>query len=131
MWTATTLVRLMVSWWYRATRPKDAAGARRMAAASAAGWRRPLFRLDPGRHAHPLHEAARGLGLLVSAVLSTASLVGAFYPGLEKGIDFKGGIVMEVRTPGPADLARAARQRSPASTSAMSGCRSSASRARC
>jgi preprotein translocase SecF subunit len=33
-------------------------------------------------------------------------LIGALYPGLEKGIDFKGGITMEVRTPGPADLAR-------------------------
>ena len=37
-------------------------------------------------------------------MLSTASLIGAFYPGLEKGIDFKGGIVMEVRTPAPANI---------------------------
>jgi SecD/SecF fusion protein len=44
------------------------------------------------------------IGLMTSAVLSTLSVIGAFYPGLEKGIDFKGGIVMEVRTPGPADL---------------------------
>ena len=46
----------------------------------------------------PFMKGAR-IGLLTSAVLSTASLIGAFYPGLEKGIDFKGGIVMEVRTP--------------------------------
>jgi SecD/SecF fusion protein len=44
--------------------------------------------------------------LIVSAVLSVLSLVIAFQPGLEKGIDFKGGIVMELRTPGPADLGR-------------------------
>ena len=41
-----------------------------------------------------------------SAVISTISLALVFYPGLEKGIDFKGGIVMELRTPGPADLGR-------------------------
>jgi preprotein translocase subunit SecD/preprotein translocase subunit SecF len=46
----------------------------------------------------------RYAGLIFSAVLSTASVVLAFTPGLEKGIDFKGGILMEVRTPGPADL---------------------------
>ncbi|MBL6453948.1 protein translocase subunit SecD [Belnapia sp. T6] len=103
MWTATTLVRLMVSVWYRWTRPKalpvleDGRGFwGRMA--------RPLFRLIPDVTHIPFMKGARA-GLLVSAILSTASLIGAFYPGLQKGIDFKGGIVMEVRTQGPADLA--------------------------
>jgi preprotein translocase SecF subunit len=45
-------------------------------------------------------------GLVVSALLSIASVVLFFYPGLNYGIDFQGGVVMEVRTPGPADFAQ-------------------------
>jgi preprotein translocase subunit SecF len=45
-------------------------------------------------------------GLVVSAVLSIASVVLFFHPGLNYGIDFQGGIVMEVRTPGDADFPR-------------------------
>jgi preprotein translocase subunit SecD/preprotein translocase subunit SecF len=46
----------------------------------------------------------RIMGLVVSAILSTASVVLYFHPGLALGIDFSGGVVMEVRTPGPADF---------------------------
>jgi preprotein translocase SecF subunit len=48
----------------------------------------------------------RFLGLLTSAVLSSLSIVLFFYPGLNLGIDFKGGIVMEARTDGAADFAK-------------------------
>ncbi|MFZ2868595.1 protein translocase subunit SecD [Zavarzinia sp.] len=48
----------------------------------------------------------RFIGIATSAVLSTASIVLFFYPGLHYGIDFAGGIVVEVRTEGPADLAK-------------------------
>jgi preprotein translocase subunit SecF len=44
-------------------------------------------------------------GLVVSAVLSTASIILFFYPGLNYGIDFRGGISIEARTTGPADFA--------------------------
>jgi preprotein translocase subunit SecD/preprotein translocase subunit SecF len=47
----------------------------------------------------------RLIGLATSAVLSTLSVVLFFHPGLKLGIDFSGGVVMEVRTPGPADFA--------------------------
>src|ERR1700761_4906484 len=64
---------------------------------------RPRFRLVPdGTRIHFMR--GRFLGLIVSAILSTASVVLFFYPGLNLGIDFSGGIVMQVRTPGPADF---------------------------
>jgi preprotein translocase SecF subunit len=45
----------------------------------------------------------RYVGLIVSAVLSIASVVMFFTPGLNYGIDFLGGVVVELRLPGPAD----------------------------
>ncbi|CAO3353195.1 protein translocase subunit SecF [Azospirillum palustre] len=44
-------------------------------------------------------------GLVVSAILSIASVILFFHPGLNYGIDFRGGIVIEARTPQPADFA--------------------------
>lgn len=48
---------------------------------------------------------ARLVGLAVSAVLSVSSIVLFFNPGLNYGVDFKGGIQVEVATERPADLA--------------------------
>jgi preprotein translocase subunit SecD/preprotein translocase subunit SecF len=66
---------------------------------------RPLFRLVPdGTTIHFMR--GRFAGLIVSAVLSTASVVLFFKPGLNLGIDFRGGVVVQVRTPGPADFTK-------------------------
>lgn len=64
---------------------------------------RPAFRLVPdGTRIRFMR--GRVIGLLTSAVLSSLSIGLFFYPGLNLGIDFSGGVVMEVRTPGPADF---------------------------
>jgi SecD/SecF fusion protein len=44
------------------------------------------------------------LGLIFSVLLSLASVALFFKPGLNYGVDFAGGIVMEIRTPEPADF---------------------------
>jgi preprotein translocase subunit SecF len=45
-------------------------------------------------------------GLVTSAVLSIASLILWYHPGLSYGVDFQGGIIFEVRTTEPADFAK-------------------------
>jgi preprotein translocase subunit SecD/preprotein translocase subunit SecF len=66
---------------------------------------RPMFRIVPDTTRIKFMRG-RYMGLIVSAVLSLSSLALFFYPGLNLGIDFKGGIVMEVRTPAATDYAR-------------------------
>jgi len=66
---------------------------------------RPLLRLVPDDTKIQFMRG-RYIGLATSAVLSLLSLGLFFYPGLHLGIDFRGGVVMEVRTPGPADFGK-------------------------
>ncbi len=65
---------------------------------------RPMFRLVPDGTTIKFMRG-RFLGLAFSALLSTASVILFFYPGLNMGIDFRGGLVMEVHTTAPADFA--------------------------
>lgn len=55
----------------------------------------------------------RFAGLIVSAVLSLASVVLFFHPGLNMGLDFRGGVVLQVQTAQKADF--------PALRSALTG----------
>jgi SecD/SecF fusion protein len=68
---------------------------------------KPLFRMKliPEGTAIPFMRG-RHIGIAVSAILSLASIGLFITPGLNYGVDFKGGIQMEVATSGPADLAR-------------------------
>ena len=66
---------------------------------------RPMFRIVPDGTTIKFMRG-RYLGLATSAFLSIASVLLFFYPGLHLGIDFRGGIVMEVRTAGPADFSK-------------------------
>jgi preprotein translocase SecF subunit len=64
----------------------------------------PLIKLLPQKTNFSFVRYARLMGV-ISAVLVAASLIGTFVPGLNLGIDFKGGSVMEVSTaPKAADL---------------------------
>jgi preprotein translocase subunit SecD/preprotein translocase subunit SecF len=64
---------------------------------------KPIFRFVPdGTRIRFMN--GRFAGLIVSAVLSTASVILFLYPGLNLGLDFKGGVVLQVQTPGPANF---------------------------
>jgi len=64
---------------------------------------RPMFRFVPdGTKIRFMN--GRFAGLIVSAVLSTASVILFFYPGLNLGLDFRGGVVLQIETPQPANF---------------------------
>ncbi len=63
----------------------------------------PLLRIVPDDTKIQFMKG-RIAGLLTSAVLSIASIVLFFHPGLNYGVDFRGGILVELRTEGPANF---------------------------
>jgi preprotein translocase SecF subunit len=65
----------------------------------------PLIKVLPVRtHLHFVRLAK--VFATLSVLLVIASLVGTFVPGLKKGLDFKGGNVLELSTPQPTDLGK-------------------------
>jgi SecD/SecF fusion protein len=103
MWTATVLTRLLVVWWYRRTRPKELPVFRKPGAGLIETFRRPLFRIFPDGTHIPFMKGAR-IGLIASVLISSVALALLWRPGLERGIDFQGGIEMELRTPAPTEI---------------------------
>ncbi len=91
MFTATLLVRLMMTTWMRRTRPKQ--------------LKISLVRFVPDKTTIRFMNG-RFFGIGLSVVLSTASIILFFAPGLNYGIDFAGGIQMELKTEGPADFGK-------------------------
>jgi preprotein translocase subunit SecF len=63
----------------------------------------PLFRLVPDDTKIQFMKG-RIAGLVTSAILSIASIILFFNPGLNYGVDFRGGIMVELKTTGPADF---------------------------
>jgi preprotein translocase SecF subunit len=64
---------------------------------------KPMFRFVPdGTNIRFMN--GRFAGLIVSAVLSSASVLLFFYPGLNLGLDFRGGVVLQVETPQAANF---------------------------
>ncbi|HUL08218.1 MAG TPA: protein translocase subunit SecD [Candidatus Acidoferrum sp.] len=93
MFTAVAIVRAVMAVWVRRRRPKQFAIE-------------PLLRLNllPAESSIRFMRA-RFLGIAVSMLLSVASVTLFITPGLNYGIDFAGGTIVEATTPQPADLA--------------------------
>ena len=72
----------------------------------------------------------RFAGVIVSALLSTISVVLFFYPGLNLGVDFRGGVVVELRAH-PTVTVDAVRKLLVRSATATFGCRNSARHRTC
>jgi SecD/SecF fusion protein len=92
MFTAIMVSRLLTAIWYKRVRPK---------VLPLGNW----LRLAP-ENMNFSFMRGRHVGISLSVLFSTLSVILFFTPGLNYGIDFAGGIVMEVRTEGDADFDR-------------------------
>ena len=92
MFTDVTLVRMAMAWYVRSRKLKVLII-------------KPFMRIAP-ENPNFRFMNARFLGIATSIVLSLASIGLFFKPGLNYGIDFKGGIQAEITTSQPADLAQ-------------------------
>jgi SecD/SecF fusion protein len=100
VFTAVLITQVLVGWWFRAFRPK----ALPIVSQARQAW--PLIKLLPQR-THVRFVSLSRLFATLSIIGVIATVVGFFYPGLNLGIDFKGGTVIEMNTGArPVDLAR-------------------------
>ena len=94
MFTAVSVVKAIMALWVYRRRPK--------VFAIEPLFRFKLFNDEPNI---PFMKARR-FGIAMSVALSLAAVVLLFKPGLNYGVDFKGGSLIEIKTEQPADLAR-------------------------
>ncbi|MBC8717178.1 MULTISPECIES: protein translocase subunit SecD [Brucella/Ochrobactrum group] len=92
MFTDVTLVRMAMAWYVRKRKLKVLEI-------------KPFMKIAP-ENPNFRFMNARFIGIATSIVLSLASIGLFFKPGLNYGIDFKGGIQAEITTSQPADLAQ-------------------------
>ncbi|MFT4089692.1 MAG: protein translocase subunit SecD [Asticcacaulis sp.] len=98
VFTAVFITQVLLAWWYRTKRPKTVPVEHPTEKKS---W--PLIRLMPQKTNFHFVKYAKAAGI-VSAILCVASVFFTVYPftppcgGLNCGVDFKGGTVLEMRT---------------------------------
>ncbi len=90
MFTATIVARWLMVFWFRHRRPSELPAGTKL-------------RLVPDHTSIPFMKG-RNMGLIVSVILSLASVALFFKPGLNYGVDFAGGTVIEIRTENPVDF---------------------------
>jgi SecD/SecF fusion protein len=101
VFTAVLITQVLIGWWFRTFKPKKLP----IVTEKRALW--PLIKMLPQKTHFGFVALARlAAALSVLAVIATG--VGFFKPGLNLGIDFKGGTILEFNTSGaPVDLAKA------------------------
>jgi SecD/SecF fusion protein len=96
VFTAMLVTQLLIGWWYRLTKPKA------LPIGKDRGWW-PVSRLLPHDTKFRFTRLAP-FAAIFSVVLVLGSVGSFALKGLNLGIDFKGGTVIEAVTPGPAPL---------------------------
>ncbi len=100
VFTAVLVTQVLIGWWFRAFKPKKLP----ITEGPPRGW--PMIKLLPVKTNFAFVSFAR-LAATLSIVAVIATAIGFFYPGLNMGIDFKGGTVLELNTGAkPVDLAK-------------------------
>jgi SecD/SecF fusion protein len=101
VFTAVLITQVLIGWWFRTFRPKKLP----IVTERRALW--PLIKMLPQKTHFGFVALAR-LAATLSILAVIATGVGFFKPGLNLGIDFKGGTILEFNTSGgPVDLAKA------------------------
>jgi SecD/SecF fusion protein len=91
VFTAVLVTQVLIGWWFKTFNPK----ALPIADAHGSFW--PLIRILPKGTKFPFVSLAR-LFATLSVIGMIATVGGVFWPGLNLGIDFKGGTVIEMNT---------------------------------